>query len=189
MEIYDITKELFSAPVYPGDPFPAAEEYYSIKDGDGCNLTLLRFGSHAGTHVDAPLHYYDGGTDAAGILPEKCAGMCFVAEAEGKLDKIQMRSLAERTKRLLIKGDAEITPEAAREAAENGILLLGVEKQTVGTEETQDLVHRILLGGNVVILEGLELGGIREDEYLLCALPLKMKGADGSPVRAVLMKL
>ena len=89
----------------------------------------------------------------------------------------------------MIKGDATVTAGAARVFASSGIKLLGNESQTVGPEEAPKEVHMILLGAEVVLLEGIRLTGISEGVYLLNAAPLNLGGADGAPCRAILIKL
>jgi arylformamidase len=93
----------------------------------------------------------------------------------------------EAAKRILIKGSAVVSSEAAKVFASNGILLLGNESQTVGPEDAPMEVHLILLGSGVVLLEGIRLGEVEEGRYFLCAAPLNLSGADGSPCRAVLI--
>ena len=93
----------------------------------------------------------------------------------------------EAAKRILIKGDAVVSPEAARVFAANRILLLGNESQSVGPEDAPMEVHRILLGAEVVLLEGIRLGAVSEGVCFLSAAPLNLSGADGSPCRAFLI--
>ena len=90
-------------------------------------------------------------------------------------------------KRILIKGAAEISSEAAKVFASSGILLLGNESQTVGPEDEPMEVHLILLGANIILLEGIRLEQVSEGVYFLNAAPLNLSGADGSPCRAVLI--
>ena len=93
----------------------------------------------------------------------------------------------EAAKRILIKGDAEISAEAAKVFADSGILLLGNESQTVGPENAPMAVHKILLSADVVLLEGIRLSEVSEGVYLLNAAPLNLAGIDGSPCRALLI--
>ena len=93
----------------------------------------------------------------------------------------------EAAKRILIKGDAVVSTEAAKVFASKGILLLGNESQTVGPEDAPMEVHLVLLGAGVVLLEGIRLAEVEEGRYILCAAPLNLSGADGSPCRAFLI--
>jgi arylformamidase len=74
MIIYDISRELFSAPVYPGDPAPQIQKIKGFEFGDIYNLSALYACTHTGTHIDAPLHFFDDGGDVASIPLEKCMG-------------------------------------------------------------------------------------------------------------------
>lgn len=189
-EYYDIARELFSSPVYPGDPVPAKEPFKSIEQGDSCNLTHLTFGSHCSTHMDAPKHFVPDGADISQIPLSKVMGMCKVVEADGAISQEQTREwLSDGTRKLLIKGDILITPEAAEVMADEELELIGVEGQTVGADGTQQVIHCTLLKAEVVILEGLDLSQPKPGVYFLAAQPLKMDGLDGSPVRPVLMKV
>lgn len=194
MNLHDITQELFSSPVYPGDPAPHKEYFLNIDRGDICNLTVLSMGSHVGTHMDAPRHFYAKGDDVCQIPLSKCIGECKVISAPTQEEKWiisendMKKLLSDGTKKLLIKGNIEITEAAATEMVGNGLELIGVEAQTVGPADAPAQVHYILLAAKVVILEGLRLGEIPSGNYILTASPLKMDGLDGSPVRAVLIE-
>ena len=94
---------------------------------------------------------------------------------------------AESAKRILIKGDAEVSLQAAEVFAASGILLLGNESQTVGPQDAPMAVHLALLSAGVVLLEGIRLADVPDGVYLLNAAPLNLQGADGSPCRAVLI--
>lgn len=187
-QIYDIGKELFSSPVYPGDPKPEKSTFLAIEKGDICNLTIIKMGSHNGTHLDAPKHFCQGKGGVDTIPLEKCVGYCKVVEISGVITGKDMeRFLADGTKKLLLKGEILLTPEAARVIADAKIDLIGVESQTVGESHTQPVIHEILLSVEVVILEGLVLKQVKPGQYFLAAQPLKWEGLDGSPVRPVLI--
>lgn len=187
--IYDITRELFSCSVYPGDPVPHREAVLSMESDPPavCNLSRITMGSHSGTHLDAPLHFCQNGHSAADMRLRPCLGKAKVVEWDQELTPELIVSWTEdKTERLLIKGNAWMTPESARQIVDAGLLLIGVERNTVGDEQTGTKIHQILLGSEVVILEALDLENVPSGSYLLSALPLKMAGSDGSPVRAVL---
>ncbi|MCP1101952.1 arylformamidase [Aequitasia blattaphilus] len=187
MKIYDITKELFSTPEYPGDPSPGFTQVYDMKQGDTCNLTNITFGAHNGTHLDAPKHFVQNGKDVESMELSRCIGECKVVSHQGDLTKEAVQDyLEDGTKKLLLKGSYTITKEAAKEMTLKGMELLGVVDPTVGAEEGVT-VHKILLRNEVVILENLNLDGITEGKYFISALPLRMRGIEGSPVRAVLI--
>ena len=93
----------------------------------------------------------------------------------------------ESSKRILIKGKSEVSAQAARVFAAEGIFLVGNESQTVGPESAPMEVHLILLGAEVVLLEGIRLSEVPEGVYFLNAAPINLGGADGAPCRAILI--
>ena len=195
MKIYDISQEVFSCRVYPGDPVPEKKVLCSMEQGDLYNLTEFSMCAHNGTHIDAPFHFLKDGKTVDTIDPISFVGMAYVSEHQGIVsgndaEKIVRRAKEQNTeaaKRILIKGDAEVSPEAAKVFATTGILLLGNESQTVGPENAPMAVHQILLSNDVVLLEGIRLAEVPQGVYLLNAAPLKLSGADGSPCRAILI--
>ena len=110
MKIYDISHDLFSATVFPGDPKPSYHPVRSIANGDPCNLSLLELGSHNGSHMDAPRHFYADGRTIDQVDLYKCVGLCTLIEHTGVLGRLEIEALtAFSMKRLLIKGDITIT--------------------------------------------------------------------------------
>jgi arylformamidase len=196
MKIYDISQEVFGCRVYPGDPAPEKKVLASIEKGDPCNLSAFSMCAHNGTHVDAPFHFLSDGKTVDKIGLEAFVGPAFVAEHEGVVTGAEAAEMIEKARRLdteawrriLIKGAAVVSSEAAKVFAAAGILLLGNESQTVGPEEAPAEVHLILLGAGAVLLEGIRLAEVPGGVYLLCAAPLNLAGADGSPCRAVLIE-
>ena len=195
MKIYDISQEVFGCQVYPGDPAPERRVLCSTEKGDLYNLTAFNMCAHNGTHVDAPFHFLQGGKTIDAIGLESFVGPAYVTEHHGIVsgddaaeifEKAKKRD-PEAAKRILIKGDAVVSSEAAKVFASKGILLLGNESQTVGPEDAPMEVHLILLGAGVVLLEGIRLAEISEGRYFLSAAPLNLSGADGSPCRAFLI--
>ena len=197
MKIYDVSQELLSSSVYPGDPTPKINSLCSIESGDLYNLSAFSMCAHNGTHIDAPLHFIKNGKSIDEIDASVFVGEAFVAhhdglmsakDAEDIMDKAK-RINPESAKRILIKGNSTVTDEAARIFADNGILLIGVESQSVGPIDAPMATHLILLGAGVALLEGLRLAEVSEGEYILSASPLKIAGIEGSPCRAVLIKM
>ena len=195
MKIYDISQEVFSCQVYPGDPTPQRSVLSSMEKGDLYNLTAFSMCAHNGTHMDAPFHFLKEGKTIDAIGLEAFVGPAFVTEHHGIVSGHDAKEIFEKSrdrdpeaaKRILIKGDAVVSPEAAKVFASNGILLLGNEPQTVGPEDAPMEVHLILLGAGVVLLEGIRLAEVEEGSYFLSAAPLNLSGADGSPCRAFLI--
>ena len=197
MKIYDISQEVFSCQVYPGDPMPEKKMISLMENGDLYNLTSFSMCAHNGTHIDAPFHFVKDGKTVDEIDLDVVVGMAYVAEHQGIVtgeDAAQIIEKAkkqnpEATKRILIKGNAEVSLEAAKIFAASDILLLGNESQTVGPENAPMAVHLVLLGANIILLEGIRLADVSEGVYLLNAAPLNLSGTDGSPCRAVLIDL
>lgn len=197
MRIYDISQEVFGSEVFPGDPAPKMQAVMRIAEGGKCNLSAFSMCAHNGTHVDAPFHFYEQGKTIDRTDLSRYIGIAYVAEHTGVVtagDAIAILQKARETdrrsrKRILIKGQAVVSLEAARVFAEAGILLLGNESQTVGPEEDSRDVHLQLLEAEVTLLEGLRLGEVEEGVYFLNAAPINLGGLDGAPCRAVLVEL
>ena len=195
MKIYDISQEIFGCQVYPGDPMPEKKMLGSMDEGDLYNLTAFSMCAHNGTHIDAPFHFLKDGQTVDAIGLESLVGMAYVAEHHGivsaddalKIIEEAKKQNPDAAKRVLIKGDAEVSLEAAKTFASSEILLLGNESQTVGPQDAPMAVHLTLLGANVILLEGIRLAEVAEGVYFLNAAPLNLSGADGSPCRALLI--
>lgn len=194
MKIYDISQEVFSCKVFPGDPAPERDVLCSMEDGEFYNLTAFYMCAHNGTHVDAPFHFVRDGKTIDEVGLEPFVGSAYVAEHEGVVTAEDAKFMLQKAegdaaKRLLIKGDAEVSLEAAEVFAKAGLLLVGNESQTVGPEDAPMAVHLVLLKAGVALLEGIRLEQVPEGTYLLNTAPLNLGGADGAPCRAVLIKL
>lgn len=191
MKIYDISQEIFSCAVYPGDPKPEKQTLCTTALGDLYNLTAFFMCAHNGTHIDVPFHFLHNGKTVDRIELDVFVGACFVARHEGDVTGENAREILAKAKgaeRILIAGPATVTAEAAEVFATAGIKLLGNESQTVGPAEAPMQVHLILLGRGVALLEGVVLDDIPEGHYFLSAAPLNLAGADGAPCRAYLIK-
>ena len=197
MKIYDISQEVLTCQVYPGDPKPIKNTIASIENGDVCNLTEFSMCAHNGTHVDAPFHFFSEGKTIDNMEIESFVGYCYVAEHSGIIYADDITNIIsearashpECEKRILIKGKAVLSDEAAVVLSENNILLFGNESQTVGPEQAPMSVHKILLSKNVALLEGIRLQSVTEGSYILCAAPINLGGSDGAPCRAILIQI
>jgi len=193
---------------WPGDEEVSLERIFSLHLGDPYNLSRLRVGLHAGTHVDAPLHFLPGGADVASMPLEAGIGPARVVElSESRvIGRADLEPLTPREgERLLIKTlnsrrvwweepfdphYAHLDQGAAAYLAERGIKLVGLDYLSVGPfgEEAGE-VHRKLLEAGVWILEGLDLTAVEPGDYELVCLPLRVANGDGSPARAILKTL
>lgn len=196
MKIHDISQEVFNCTVYEGDPSPKKETISSIAAGDNYNLTAFSMCAHNGTHIDAPYHFINDGNTVENIELSKTIGFAYVAEHSGLLTREDAKVIlgkansvnGESAKRILIKGETTVTLEASELFAETGIDLIGNESQSVGPEDAPMAVHKVLLGANIVLLEGIRLNDVKEGVYFLNAAPLALSGSDGAPCRAVLIE-
>ncbi len=182
-----------------------------ILEKDGWNATTLGLYSHCGTHMDAPLHFGVSNRTIDAIPPERCMGPAWVAELTG----IEPRALIgvedlKETGDKVRPGDGlllrtgwsrrldnpsyrnalpRVSVELARWCVEKGVRLLGVEPPSVAdvnNKEELTAVHRILLGADIIIVEGLaHLDQIQGERVTFMAFPLRVQGGDGSPVRAI----
>lgn len=199
MKIYDISQEVFGCAVYPGDPSPERQVMLSISEGKMCNLTAFNMCAHNGTHVDAPFHFINEGRTIDQVDIDRFVGYCYVASHDGDITAEDANKIMDRAKdaagdtdcydRILVKGEATMTEEAAKVFADNKIKLFGNESQTVGPLDAPMEVHLIMLGAEIVLLEGIRLSEVDDGVYLLNAAPLNLGGSDGAPCRAILMSL
>lgn len=186
-------------------------EINSTIAGKGWNTTLLHLYSHSGTHLDAPYHFVAHGERVDELILDKCVGKALVIDLTSlkprELITVEhMAAYAEKIgpgARLLLRTDwstragspeyrshlPRISLQLAEWLAERRIALLGVEPPSVAdvnSKEELTSVHRALLEAGIVVVEGLvNLDELRQEEVTFIALPLKLKGGDGSPVRAI----
>lgn len=190
MKLYDISQEIFSCVVFPGDPAPEKQTLCATEKGELYNLTAFSMCAHNGTHVDAPFHFLSDGKTVDEMDLETFVGPCWVARHSGDVsaqDATSILGQAGGAERILIAGPAVVTAEAARVFAVSGIRLIGNESQTVGPEDGPMEVHKILLGQGIALLEGVVLKDVPQGSYFLSAAPLKLAGSDGAPCRAILI--
>ena len=197
MKVYDISQEVFSCVVFGKDPAPKKTVLASIKDGDPYNLIEFSMCAHNGTHIDAPSHFVGDGKTIDQLAPDRLVGYAYVAEHSGDVTEDDIKDILARARaisdeaarRILIKGKATLTLEAAKVLSREGVYLFDNESQTVGPEGSPRAVHLELLGADMILLEGARLGEVPEGDYLLFAAPISLGGAEGAPCRAMLVKL
>lgn len=193
--LYDISQPVFECDIFPGDPKPERKIICGIENGDLYNLTEFSMCAHNGTHVDAPLHFIRDGKGIGEICLNKFIGKAYVISHEGEVTAQDAAEILDAAaaggapKRILIKGRAVVSLEAAKVFAAAGVDLIGNESQTVGPEESPMAVHLVLLDAEAVLLEGIRLEHIPDGAYLLNCAPLNLGIADGAPCRATLMEL
>lgn len=191
MRIFDISQEVFSCAVYPGDPAPEKQTLCATQGGDLYNLSAFSMCAHNGTHIDAPFHFLHDGKTVDQLDLSCFVGDCYVARHTGDVSAADARQILTKAcgaQRILIGGKATVTAEAAEVFALHNLKLLGNEGQTVGPEEAPMQVHLILLKQEVALLEGIVLQNVPEGHYFLNAAPLNLAGCDGAPCRAYLIE-
>jgi arylformamidase len=187
MKIIDISQELFSSVVFPGDLAPSFVRAKQVEQ-DGYNLTNLNMCVHNGTHIDAPCHFIPGGDTVDQMDIGVFYGKCTVAAFEGDITAADIEPvLAHCHERLLLKGSCFLTEESANLLAGSQVRLIGIERQSVDKDTGPKIVHHILLAAKLVPLEGLRLAQVEPGEYILSAFPINLAGSDGAPARAVLI--
>jgi arylformamidase len=209
--LYDISVTVAPSMVlWPGDPPVTITPEKTIAE-HGYALSRVSFGTHTGTHIDAPRHLIEGGLSADHIPLETLIGTAYVFEVQ-PTDGLAIHAgdlvalgIPRDVTRLLLKTPnsylwepgpqmfdshyVHLTKNAAHWVAQHGVRLLGIDYLSpdafIGNGAP---AHKELLGAGVVILEALNLSAVTPGVYQLVALPLKMAVTDGAPVRAVLMR-
>ena len=190
MLIYDISREVLSAPVYEGDPEPSLQMIRKIGDDSLYNLSTISLCNHTGTHIDAPLHFDEEGKDVASLRLSQFYGKCTVVTIEGILTGEDMERLLPHCDRRLIlhsSGNAFLSVSAARVIADSNLLLIGTDALSIAPPFDEYMPHLELARAGVAVLEGLYLEGVEDGSYTLSALPLKIAGAEAAPCRAILI--
>ncbi|RIH86200.1 cyclase family protein [Calidithermus roseus] len=198
----DITRRLYEGhPVWPGDTPFTLEPVSKIADGNSVNVSKLTTTTHLGTHLDAPYHYVEDGGKLESVPLSVFIGPCQVVDARGQqaLDVPFLRSLELRAERVLFytgqpdewrdfpREFTHVLPAAVDYLAERGVRLFGTDCPSVDPLTSKDLPgHKAFARNGIFIVEGLALEAVRPGEYELIVLPLRLEGADASPVRAIL---
>lgn len=213
MRIYDVSVAISErTPTYPGDPGIEFGQWAAIEKGDAANVTVLHFGAHTGTHVDAPVHFIEGAGRVEALPLDALVGRARVLEIPEEVRAIEASHISRDelrgTTRVIFKTRNSrfwddtaagfrtdytfIAPDAARLLVETGVRLVGIDYLSVEAFKPERYeTHEVLLSSGVVIIEGLDLREIAAGLYELICLPLKIKGGlgDGAPARAILRTL
>lgn len=208
MRYIDISLPVSESTVHwPGDPPVRIQPILSLAQGDGANISEVRLSSHAGTHVDAPLHLLSGGASVDALPLAALLGPALVVDLPDTAlitpAELQALALPVDCRRLLLRtansqrgllATATFAPdfvalsgEAGAWLAVRGMLLVGIDAPSVDLLADETLpAHRALLSAGVVIVEGLSLADVAPGPYQLYCLPLKVAGGDGAPARVIL---
>lgn len=191
MILYDISTDILSAKVYPGDPEPTVELLNSIENGDEYNLSKIELCTHTGTHIDAPLHFEENGNSIDKLRLSTFYGKCTVITFDGIITGEDMdRLLPYCRKRIILHGKSKafFSSSAAHVLADSNILLVGTDALSIAPDFEEEKTHQIFAKANIAVLEGLDLSGIKDGDYTLCAFPIKLAGLEAAPCRAILME-
>jgi len=205
--IYDISLPIVSGGVvYPGNPEIRIEPQQAIAQGGSSNVSALSFGSHTGTHVDAPKHFFDDGAGVDALPLDVLMGPAVLICVEDEVrsvgvEELQLHELKGHERVLIksrnsafirggqfVKDYTYLSPEGAEYLASLGVKLVGVDYFSVEQFHSgHHRTHRTLLERGIVIVEGLDLSAPPNGPYELRVLPLRLRGLDGAPARAVLV--
>jgi arylformamidase len=207
--IYDVTVPIFeNVPIYEGDPTVEIGIYASIAKGDVANVTKICFGTHTATHVDAPSHFIEGARKVHELELERLIGECRVVQLGKDIFSIEPKQLKnlQNVERVIFKTrNSEfwnepnfrrdftyLTLQAAERLVEMDVKLVGIDYLSIEKFGEENFpVHKLLLGREVVILEGLDLRKVPAGDYELICLPIKIisQTGDGAPARVILRSL
>ena len=193
-------------PAYPGNPEFEMQPVKRIAEGDSSNVSRLLMGTHTGTHVDAPRHFFDDGPGVDALPLDLMLGRARVVEiskrggigqeelaAAGLREDI--RVLLKTSNSALWNGEAfhtdytHLTEAGARYLVDQGVKVVGIDYLSVEQfKKAGAPAHRALLSQGVVIIEGLNLADAEPGMYEMYCLPLRIAGGDGAPARVILKR-
>jgi arylformamidase len=207
MKLFDVTVPLdATVPTYPGNTPFTLEPIKRIARGDSSNLSTLHLSAHAGTHVDAPRHFFDDAPGAEALPLDMLIGRTRVVEITARggiaaetlagLDLSEDVRVLFKTANSRMWGSAEfhkdyvgVTASGAEHLVSRGIKVVGVDYLSVEEFKKPGApAHHALLGGGVIVIEGLNLRDVEPGIYDMLCLPLRIVGADGAPARVILRK-
>jgi arylformamidase len=193
--------------VFTGDPRFHIERTSSMAAGAICNVSRMDLGVHTGTHVDAPVHFLDGGGGAETIPLDPLIGPAWVVDATAAgptitAEDVEGFDIPAGEVRLMFRtrsanlwdapafDPAFVAPDAtgAEAMVRRGVRLVGMDYLSVAPFGDPTPTHRVLLSAGVVVLEGLDLRAVTPGPYELLCLPLRIVGSDGAPARALLRR-
>jgi arylformamidase len=208
MTLYDISLPISNdLPVFPDDPPVLLTLARSITEGHQCNISKVQMGVHTGTHVDAPYHFLNNGTMIDAIPIETFVGPCFVVELNSEhliLKEDFQKYSFPRHSRVLIKTKnsrfwanncnsfnsdyVALGITAAQYLIEMRAILVGIDYLSIEAFNSDGgPIHQLLLKNDIAILEGLNLSAVKEGEYELICLPLKLQMCEAAPARVLLL--
>lgn len=213
MKVYDISLPLSATlPVWPGDPPFELNQVSSMSHGDTANVSQISMSVHCGTHIDAPKHFINSGKTVDQIPIEKLLGDVLVIKIDDAENVISEEVLQAHPQRDLIKHATKvlfstknshlwrrrqhkfeenyvgINASGAQYLERLNFDLIGIDYLSIAPYDDTLTPHNILLAGETVLLEGLNLSGVPAGVYEICCLPLKISGCEGAPARVILIE-
>jgi len=207
--IYDVSVPIANGmPVWPSDP-PlklTPQAHLSRDRSHTVHVTTIEMGSHTGTHIDAPFHFVEGGRKLDEIPLKDLVGPVSVIQVTGvpSITREHLKSLSwKNVERVFFKTDNSehwndgvfferfvyLEPDAAEFLVQRNIRLVGIDYLSIDPYKSEKHpTHFVLLGRNVIIIEGLNLSRVPPGRYQMVALPLNLQGADGAPTRVIIME-
>lgn len=205
--IYDLSVPIKTGGlVYPGNPEISVELQQAVAKGASANVSLIRFGSHTGTHADASRHFFDDGQPVDQIPLERLIGPAILIAFPDDVRSVTAENLKSRKlegqKRVLIRTRNSallsqqqfvpdytfLAPDGAQYLVDIGVELVGVDYLSIEQFHSgHHKTHKTLLARSVVIVEGLNFSAPPPGQYQFICLPLRLEGCDGAPARAVLI--
>lgn len=202
MKIYDISVSLSNEmPVYPGDPPLKISREHSVPEAE-FNVSTMVTGTHIGTHIDPPFHFVENGYTVDRIPLDHLYGKAEVVDLthvermisaedlkgiDADIILCKTRNSALWASSAFYKEYVSLDESAAYRVVAQHVKTIGIDYLSIGSFEDGASVHRILLGGGVTVIEGLDLRAVKPGKYILACLPIKIKDGDGAPARAILI--
>lgn len=192
MILHDISRDALTAAVYDDDPPTRVTRLKNIDDLDEYNLSAVSMSVHCGTHIDAPLHFYEEGSSIDNLRLNTFYGKCTVISVEGILTGEDMEKLLPYCRRrVLFRGGGKtfLSHSAAIVLADSRVALVGTDAPSIAPPFDEAKPHRELARAGIAVLENLNLENIDDGEYELCAFPIKLCGLEAAPCRAILLEM
>ncbi|MFN4149607.1 MAG: cyclase family protein [Candidatus Sericytochromatia bacterium] len=207
MKYIDISPTITSdIAVFPGDKTFERNILLDFKQGHNLLLSSINSTVHLGAHTDAPNHYHPDGEDIAQRSLNYYIGKCQIISVNiQKKDRIypkDIKNIEIKAERVLFKTNSfpnpnlwnddfnSLSPELIKYLKDKNVILVGIDTPSVDPSDSKDLeTHNSIYNNDLAILEGIVLSEVQDGIYTLIALPLKIQGADASPVRAILVEL
>jgi arylformamidase len=202
MKIYDISMPIFKGmPVYKNKP--EKQPLIQTAQTGYVSESRVQLDVHTGTHVDAPLHMVEGGATLETIPLERLVGPCRVinlTHVEDGINAVDLEGANIQENEFVLfktKNSAEdvfnfdfiyVKEDAAKLLVDKGVKGVGIDSLGVERSQPGHPTHKVLFGGDVIVIEGLRLKEVSEGEYLLVAAPLKLVGTDAAPARVLLVQ-